>query len=60
MSEQEIKEFEEKLIEGLHLAEKRMLHEKALHDECIIVQSADGVIQHIPAKEVIAENALFQ
>ena len=58
MSEQEIKEFEDKLIAGLQLAEKRMLQEKALRDECIIVQNSDGVIQHIPAKQVIAEHAL--
>lgn len=58
MSEQEIKEFEDKLLIGLQLAEKRMLQEKALHDECVIVQNSDGVIQHIPAKQVIAEHAL--
>ena len=57
MSEQEIKEFEDKLIAGLQLAEKRMLQEKALHDECVIVQNSDGVIRHIPAKQVIAEQA---
>ncbi len=38
----------------LQLAEKRMLQEKALHDECVIVQNSDGVIQHIPAKQVLA------
>ena len=57
MSEQEIKEFEDKLIAGLQLAEKRMLQEKALHDECVIVQNSDGVIRHIPAKQVLAEQA---
>ena len=58
MSEQEIKEFEDKIIVGLQLAEKRMLQEKALHDECVIVQNSDGVIRHIPAKQVIAEMAM--
>lgn len=58
MSEQEIKEFEDKLLMGLQLAEKRMLQEKALRDECVIVQNSDGVIQHIPAKQVIAEHAM--
>lgn len=52
MSEQEIKEFEEKLTVGLRLAEERMLQEKALHDECIVVQTMDGTIQRIPAKQV--------
>ena len=53
MSEQEIKEFEEKLTVGLRLAEERMLQEKALHDECIVVQTMDGTIQRIPAKQVV-------
>lgn len=60
MSEQEIKELEEKLTYGLQLAEKRMLQEKALRDECVIVQNDDGVIRHIPAKQIIAENVIFQ
>ncbi len=53
MSEKEIKELEEKLTIGLQLAERRMLEEKALHDECVIVQSSDGVIRRIPAKQFI-------
>lgn len=53
MSEKEIKELEEKLTIGLQLAERRMLEEKALHDECVIVQSTDGVICRIPAKQFI-------
>lgn len=56
MSEKEILELQDKIDEGLQLAEKRMLQEKSLHDECVIVQSADGEIQHIPAKQVIAEH----
>ena len=60
MSDQEIKELEEKLDIGLQLAEKRMLQEKALHDECVVVQGADGAIRRIPAKEVIAGNVMFQ
>lgn len=60
MSEKEILELQEKIDEGLLMAEKRMLQEKALHDECVIVQNSDGVKQHIPAKQVIAEHAIFQ
>ena len=60
MSNKELKEFERKLIYGLNLAEKRMLHEKALHEAYVIMQSADGVIRRVPAKQVIAENAIFQ
>jgi hypothetical protein len=60
MSEEEILELQDKIDEGLRLAEKRMLQEKALHDECVIVQNSDGEIQHISAKQVIAEHAIFQ
>ncbi len=60
MSEKEILELQDKIDEGLLMAEKRMLQEKALHDECVIVQDPDGEIQHIPAKQVIAEHAIFQ
>ncbi len=60
MSEKEILELQDKIDEGLLMAEKRMLQEKPLHDECVIVQNSDGVIQHIPAKQVIAEHAIFQ
>lgn len=58
MSEKEIFELQDKIDKGLRLAEKRMLQEKALHDECVIVQNSDGEIQHIPAKQVLAEQAM--
>ena len=58
MSEQEIKEFEEKLTAGLRLAEERMLQEKALHDECVVVQTMDGTIQRIPAKQIMSSPAM--
>ena len=41
MSDKEVKEFSEKLRSGLEIAEKRMLEEKALRGEDIIV-SSDG------------------
>ena len=53
MTEQEIMEFEEKLWKGLQLAERRMLEEKALHGQDIIVCNDDGIIQHIPAKKAL-------
>lgn len=59
MSEKEIFELQDKIDKGLQLAEKRMLQEKALHDECVIVQNADGEIQRIPAKQIIAEREFF-
>ena len=60
MSDKEIKEFSEKLKRGLELAEKRMLQEKALRNEDIIVCGDDNIIRRIPAKEVIANNPMFQ
>lgn len=58
MSEKEIKEFEEKLTIGLQLAERRMLEEKALRGEDIIVSSDGEHIQRIPAKEALAALAI--
>ena len=58
MTEKEIFELQDKIDEGLQLAEKRMLEEKALRNENVIVQTDDGTIQHIPAKQVIAEMAM--
>ena len=60
MSNKEIWEFNEKLRRGLLLAEKRMLQEKALRGQDVIVCGADQIIRRIPAKRVIAENPVFQ
>ena len=60
MSNKEIQEFNEKLRHGLESAEKRMLQEKALKNEDVVVCGEDNVIRHIPAKQVIAENPMFQ
>ena len=53
MSEKEILELQDKLDRGLKLAERRMLQEKALRDEDIIVCGDDGVIRRIPAKTAL-------
>ena len=50
MSNNEVREFSEKLKRGLLLAEKRMLQEKALHDETVVVCDRDNNIRYIPAK----------
>ena len=60
MSNKEVLEFSEKLKYGLELAELRMLHEKALRGECVVVCDKDNNIQYIPAKQVIDENSIFQ
>lgn len=55
MSNREVKNFTRKLETGLKLAERRMLEEKALRDETIVVSSSEGSFQYIPAKEVLAQ-----
>lgn len=54
MSNKEIKDFSEKIRHGLEIAEKRMLEEKALHGQDVIVCDAYNNIQRIPAREVLA------
>ncbi|MBQ6065155.1 MAG: ribosome recycling factor [Prevotella sp.] len=58
MSNKEVRDFSEKLKQGLELAERRMLQEKALRGEDIIVSSDGKTIQRIAAKELIAGNVL--
>lgn len=53
MSDKEVKEFSEKLEKGLELAERKMLEEKALRNEDIIVSSDGETFQRIPAKQLI-------
>jgi hypothetical protein len=60
MSNKEIHDFTKKVEQGLLLAEKRMLQEKALHDQTVVVFTEEGTIEHIPAKDVIAANQRFQ
>lgn len=54
------KEFSERLKAGIELAGKRMLQEKALRNEDIIVSSDGKTIRHIPARQIIAENPVLQ
>lgn len=53
MSDKEYLSFSQKLDEGLLLAEKRMLHEKALRGEDVVVCDSENNIKRIPAKQVI-------
>ena len=55
MSNKEINDFHEVLKHGLEIAEKRMLEEKALRNEDIIVSSDGITIRHIPAKSLIED-----
>lgn len=47
------KEFSEKLKAGIELAGKRMLQEKAMRGENIIVCDAEDNIQRIPASQLL-------
>ena len=58
MSEKEILDLQDRIDQGLQLAEKRMLEEKALRGEDIIVSTDGEHIQRIPAKEVLAALAV--
>ncbi len=53
MSDKDIQEFAERLQYGLDLAERRMLEEKALHGQDIVVCHTDGTIHRVPAAEAI-------
>ena len=53
MSDKDIQEFAEKLHYGLDIAERRMLEEKALHGQDIVVCHTDGTIHRVPAEEAI-------
>lgn len=53
MSDKDLLEFAEKLHHGLNIAERRMLEEKALRGQDIIVCGNDGAIRRIPAIEAI-------
>ena len=60
MSDKEYMEYSKKLDEGLLLAEKRMLQEKALRGEDVVVCDSNNNIMSIPAKQVIEKNVIFQ
>ena len=60
MSDKDYLELSKKIDEGLRLAEKRMLEEKALRGESVVVCDSDNNIKRIPAQQVIAENSVFQ
>ena len=47
------KEFSEKLKAGIELAGKRMLEEKALRNEDVIVSSDGKTIERIPARQLL-------
>lgn len=54
MSEKDEKLLTEKLLYGLKISERRMLEEKALHGQDIVVCDECGNIQRIPAKQALS------
>ena len=57
MSNKEVQDLAERLRDGLAIAEQRMLEEKALRNQDVIVCDDNDNIQRIPAKELISETA---
>lgn len=55
MSEEEIEEFLKKVEEGLLESQKKMLKEKALHGDCVVVSDGHGGVLHMPAEEVLRQ-----
>lgn len=58
--EQHFTEMGRKIEHGIFLARKRMLHEKALHGQCVILTDSNGDIVRVPAKDIIASRKEFQ
>jgi hypothetical protein len=54
MSDKDAQLFTERLQYGLDLAERRMLEEKALRGQDIVVCADDNTIKRISAKEALA------
>ena len=46
-------EFSRKIKAGIELAGKRMIADKALHGEDVIICDSDNVIKRIPAKQFV-------
>lgn len=55
MSEKEVKELMNLIDAGLKLAEERMLQEKSLRGENVVIYTEGKGIEHIPASQIIAE-----
>lgn len=53
MSEDERKKLSEKLHFGLALAERRMLEEKAIRNECVIQGLPNGKIESVSARVIL-------
>ena len=46
-------EFARKVIHGVKIAQKKMVHEKALKGESIVIADTNSKITIVPAREII-------
>ena len=53
MSDKEIKEYMDKFDAGLKVAEQRMLKEKALRGESLIIYTEEHGIQHVSPQQFL-------
>lgn len=53
MSNKERQAFTQKLEAGLRIAERRMLEEKALRGETLVVSNNEGAIEYLSARDVL-------
>ena len=53
MTAKEHQELIEKIVNGLKIAEREMLEEKAKNNEDVIVCGDDNIIRHIPARNFL-------
>lgn len=60
IEEQKRLEMGERLKQGILLAHKRMLHEKALHNRDIILGDGNGGVVRVSAKDFLAEHKEYQ
>lgn len=55
MSNNEIENYIATLDKGLEEAERKMLKNKASHNESVVIADKNGTIRDVPAKEILAE-----
>ena len=51
-------EFACKVLKGVRLASKKLVHEMALRGESLVISDKDGNILHIPAQRILDEGLL--
>ncbi len=56
MSNKDLEVYIRNLDEGLFEAEKKMLLEKAAHNETVVNADLQGNISYVPAKDILAQH----